>query len=187
MKDWKVDYERHISLQISVANIKGFSDQEMVLHITHGFGFAFPVRAREVYVRDEKCFGVEWVDTTTTIKPTEYIVDTARLTSGKEGIPSTVISEYLDCHIDGGFEQFVEDFFSGTPFISQLLKTAFRFWQRERTPIIRKALKFVLAYSIGQQSSSLLPSFSLSGSKCNSIVDIKFRYLKSSSTSMNIN
>ena len=155
MKDWKVDYERHISLQISVANIKGFSDQEMLLNITHGFGYTLPVHAREVFVRDEKCFGVEWVDTTSSVKPLEYNVDTARLTSGAEGIPSTMISEYLDLHIDNGFEQFVDDFFFGTPFISQLLKTAFRFWQKEKTPVIRKALKFVLAYSLTQHVTLL--------------------------------
>ena len=59
MKDWKADYERHVSLGFSIGNIKGFSPQERPIYITHGYGHYLPIMAREVYVRDEKCFGVD--------------------------------------------------------------------------------------------------------------------------------
>jgi hypothetical protein len=55
MKDWKADYEA-CQLRFSVGNIKGFSDSERTLFITHGYGHMLPVKAREVYVRDEKMF-----------------------------------------------------------------------------------------------------------------------------------
>ena len=147
MKDWKADYERHITLGFSVGNIKGFSKHERTLFITHGFGHVLPVKAREVYVRDERCFGVDWVET---VDVSDHAIDTANLSAGMEGISPALLSDYLDRHIDGGFELFVDDYFEGTPFITQILKTAYRFWLREKTPVIRKALKLVLAYNLTQ-------------------------------------
>ena len=44
-----------------------------------------------------------------------------------------------------------DEYFDGTPFITQILKTAHRYWLREKTPVIRKALKLVLAYNLTQQ------------------------------------
>ena len=150
MKDWKADYERHVSLGFSVGNIKGFSDQERTVWITHGFGEMLPVQAREVYVRDERCFGVDWVDSMDGIQH-EHKVDTARLSAGMEGVPPAMLSDYLDRHLDSGFYRFVDEYFEGTPFITQILKTAHRYWLREKTPVIRKALKLVLAYNLTQQ------------------------------------
>ena len=150
MKDWKADYERHVSLGFSIGNIKGFSDQERTLFITHGYGHMLPVKAREVYVRDERCFGMDWVETIDPQVPREHAIDTARLSAGTEGVPSYILSEYLDRHIDGNFVHFVDDFFEGTPFLTQILKTAYRFWCKEKTPVIRKALKLVLAYNLTQ-------------------------------------
>lgn len=149
MKDFKADYERHMTLGVSISNIKGFSDHERTLWVTHGFGHLFPVRAREVYVRDDKCFGADWVETHN-VKPLSQEVNTARLSAGMEGISNAMLSEYLDRYIDGGFENWVDQFFGGTPFITEILKTAYRFWCREKTPVIRKALKLVLAYNLTQ-------------------------------------
>ena len=149
MKDWRADYERHISLGFSVGNIKGFADVERVLFITHGYGHMLPLRAREVFVRDESCFGLEWVETVQD-SPSEHSVNTAKLSAGHDGISPGMLSEYLDNHIDGGFEDFVEEYFEGTPFLTQMLKTAYRYWLRERTPVIRKSLKLLLAYNLTQ-------------------------------------
>ncbi len=149
MKDWNADYVRHITLGFSVGNIKGFSDSERTLWITHGYGEMMPVKAREVYVRDDKCFGLDWTESRDQ-RRTEYEVSTARLAAGLEGISTTLLSDYLDRHIDspGGYEKFVDDYFDGTPFLSQMLKTAYRYWSRTKLPIIRKALKLVLAYNL---------------------------------------
>ena len=149
MKDWRADYERHVSLGFSVGNIKGFSDVERTLFITHGYGHILPVRAREIFVRDETCFGMDWVETVQEI-PQQYGVNTAKLSAGMEGISTALLSDYLDRHIDGGFEDFIDNYFEGTPFITQMLKTAYRFWAREKIPVIRKALKLVLAYNLTQ-------------------------------------
>ncbi|KAE8144729.1 hypothetical protein BDV25DRAFT_166169 [Aspergillus avenaceus] len=149
MKDWKADYERHISLGFSVGNIKGFSEKEKVLFITHGYGQILPINAREVYVRDEQCFSVDWVESYNR-NPTQYEVETAKLSAGMEGISHAMLSDYLDRHIDGNgtFEKFVDDYFEGTPFLTQMLKTAFRFYYRTKMPVIRKALKLIIAYNL---------------------------------------
>lgn len=149
MKDWKADYDRHVSLGISVGNIKGFSNQERTLFITHGYGQAIPIKAREVFVWDEQCFSVDWVETMHR-EPTQYEVETAKLSAGMEGVSPVLLSDYLDRHIDGNgtFEKFVDDYFEGTPFLTQMLKTAFRYYYRTKLPVIRKALKLIIAYNL---------------------------------------
>ena len=148
MKDWKADFERHVSLGFSVGNIKGFSALERTIYITHGYGHYLPISAREVYVRDEKCFDMDWVETTYSEDPESFGVETAKLSAGIEGISTARLSEYLDRHLDDGFEMFVDTFFEGTKFLTEILKTAYRYYQREKTPSIRKALKLVLAYNL---------------------------------------
>lgn len=148
MKDWKADYERHVSLGFSVNNIKGFSQHERVLYITHGYGHYLPINAREVFVRDDQCFGIDWVETTRSENPEEFDVNTAKLSAGMEGVSTTLLSEYLDRHLDTGFETFVDDYFEGTKFLTEILKTAYRYYVKERTPSVRKALKLVLAYNL---------------------------------------
>ncbi|KAJ9611578.1 hypothetical protein H2200_004762 [Cladophialophora chaetospira] len=149
LKDWKFDYERHISLGFSVGNIKGFSDTEKTLFITHGYGHMLPVTAREVYVRDETCLKMDWIEANS-CSPDSYEVGTAKLSAGMEGISTTMLSDYLDRHIDGTgtFEKFVDDYFEGTPFLSQMLKTAYRFYFKTGSKIIKKALKLMLAYNL---------------------------------------
>ena len=149
LKDWKVDYERHVSLGLSIDNIKGFGDAERVIFITHGYGEALPIKAREVFVRDESCFSMDWIETMNTPQPTQYEVETARLSAGMEGVSRTMLSEYLDHHIDGpGFLNFVENCFEGTPFLTQMLQIAYRYYQRTKIPVIRKVLKLMLAYNL---------------------------------------
>ena len=149
LKDWKFDYERHISLGFSVGNIKGFSDTEKTLFITHGYGHMLPVTAREVYVRDDSCLKMDWMEAHN-VSPEGYEVSTAKLSAGMEGISTTMLSDYLDRHIDGTgtFEKFVDDYFEGTPFLSQMLKTAYRFYFKTGSKIIKKALKLMLAYNL---------------------------------------
>ena len=149
LKDWKFDYERHISLGFSVGNIKGFSDTEKTLFITHGYGHMLPVTAREVYVRDDSCLKMDWIEAHDQ-SPEGYEVCTAKLSAGMEGISTTMLSDYLDRHIDGTgtFEKFVDEYFEGTPFLSQMLKTAYRFYFKTGSTIIKKALKLMLAYNL---------------------------------------
>ena len=158
MKDWRADYERHVSLGYTIGNIIGFSDQERTLLITHGYGHILLIKAREVYVRDERVFGLNWVEQPGMVKPHEHVVDTARLSAGAEGVSNAVLAEYLDRHIDLGFIRFVDEYFEGTPFLTQILKTAHRYWTREKTPIIRKALKLVVAYCLTQHITLIEPS-----------------------------
>jgi hypothetical protein len=150
MKDWKADYERHVGRGVTVYNIKGFSQKEEVMWITHGYGFALPIMAREVYVTDDSCFMLDWVETNPDepLEPLEFELRTERMSTGAEGISTAALSEYLDKHLDGSFEDFIDNYFEGTPFITEILKTAHRYYQKEKLPVIRKALKLVLAYNL---------------------------------------
>ena len=149
MKDWKADYERHVSLGFSISNIKGFSDQERTLFITHGYGHCLPVQAREVFVRNSDVFGVDWIEVKNGHR-SEHEVLTARLSCGIEGISAALLNDYLDRHIASGWEYFVDEYFEGTQLVSELLKTIHRYWERERVPVLHKALKLVLAYTLTQ-------------------------------------
>ncbi|KAI9825474.1 MAG: hypothetical protein M1832_001204 [Thelocarpon impressellum] len=149
MKDYKADYERHVTRGFSVTNIRGYSSNERSLYITHGYGFLIHVSAREVYVHDEDCFAMDWVETLHAA-PLEFKVATAKLSAGADGISRELLSEYLDQHIDGDFEGWVDQYFEGTPFLTEILKTAYRYYARDRLPVIHKALKLVLAYNLTQ-------------------------------------
>ncbi|KAI2468325.1 hypothetical protein F4781DRAFT_443612 [Annulohypoxylon bovei var. microspora] len=149
MKDWKADYERHLSRGVSVYNVKGFAPKETLMWITHGYGFCLPVMVREVLVADESCFQVDWVESyQIEQEPIEFELKTERLDVGEGGINSDALAEYLDKHIESGFENFIDDHFEGTPFITEILKTAYRFYTKEKLPVLRKALKLVLAYNL---------------------------------------
>lgn len=150
MKDWKADYERHLVRGVSVFNVKGFAQKESLMWITHGYGFALAIPVREVYVSDESCFQLDWVEScqTDVQEPIDFEVRTEQLDVGADGISVEALSEYLDKHIDGPFEEFIEDHFEGTPFITEILTTAHRFYVKEKSPVVRKALKLVLAYNL---------------------------------------
>ncbi|KAK1759546.1 hypothetical protein QBC47DRAFT_110541 [Echria macrotheca] len=149
MKDWKADYERHLDRGMSVFNVKGFSQKETLMWITHGYGFCLPVMVREVYVADDSCFSLDWVESTLQDQePIDFEIRTERLDVGQEGVSMEALSEYLDKHIDEGFEKFIDDHFEGTPFITEIFKTAYRYYAKEKSPVIRKALKLVVAYNL---------------------------------------
>ncbi|KAL8689864.1 MAG: hypothetical protein Q9218_004563 [Villophora microphyllina] len=148
MKDWKADYERHAGLDFITNNIRGVSDAEYDMYITHGYGYYLPIRAREVFVRDERYFGTDWVEKI--VDPEQHEVNTMRWTTSPQGVSPARLSEYLDKHIDHGFEDFVDNHFEGTPFLTQMVKTVYHYWKREKTPVIRKSLKLLLAYNLTQ-------------------------------------
>lgn len=146
MKDWKADYEGEGRV-VPLYSIKGFAEREELLWITHGYGFALPVIAREVYVTHDSCFNADWIES----EHGEYLefdARTEKMSAGSEGVSTEALSEYLDKHLDGPFEEFVDEFFDGTPFITEILKTAHRYYVKEKVPVIRKALKLVLAYNL---------------------------------------
>ena len=149
MKDWKADVDRDHLLHFSVDNIKGFAKSERQLFISHGYGHCLPVHGREIYVRDDECFGVDWVETFQD-RPMEHKVDTAKMSLGVDGISETLLSEYLEAYIDDGYEAFIEQYFEGTPFVTEMLITVYRYYLREPTPVLRKTLKFLLAYNLTQ-------------------------------------
>lgn len=148
MNEWSTHFERYLPLGFSIKNIKGYESNERLLFVTHGYGgHSLPVHARRVLLREDCCFELDWVEEDQEVR-TEHTADTARLSTGEAGISKTLLSAYLDKHIDEGFLTFVDEYFEGTPFLTEMLKTAYRFWQREKTPVIRRALKMMLAYNL---------------------------------------
>jgi hypothetical protein len=65
-----------------------------------------------------------------------------------EGVSTSLLSEYLDRHLEKGFDFFVEHYFEGTPFLTDMLMTAHRYWRNSKSQVIRKALKLVVAYNL---------------------------------------
>jgi hypothetical protein len=100
--------------------------------------------AREVSVHDEKCFRIDWVET---LHGLHFETYTAKLCVGIRGISHPMLLDYLDRHIDCGFEHFVDEYFEGTDFVTEILKTIYRFFCREKLPVLRKALRILIAYS----------------------------------------
>lgn len=149
IKDWTADFQPTIP-GFSFGNIRGFSNVERTLFITHGYGQVLPISAREVFVGSNARFSMDWAETHHGPVPLHYTLETARLSVGADGISPVLLSDYLDRHIDGKgtFERFISDYFSGTPFVSELLKTSFRYYSRTKLPVIRKALKLILAYNL---------------------------------------
>jgi hypothetical protein len=146
-KDWNADYERHITMGFSIANIKGFDTPERLLYITHGYGFVMPIWAREVFVRDDSCFGLDWVEQKEA-NATDFEVQTARLSVGVEGISKKIVSDYVDLHLDQGFDHFIDSYFDGTPFLSELLRSINRHYLATKQDDLRKGLRLVIAYAL---------------------------------------
>ena len=147
MKGWKADYERSFVPGFSTHNIKHFDEVEYAVSITHGYGCAMTLMARKVNVRDESCFRVDWKESVSGI-PLPFSVATENLSLGCDGMPATVLSTYLDRHIDDYFEIFLEGYYEGMPFITQFLKTAYGFYLKERHPLVRKGLKLIISYNL---------------------------------------
>jgi len=102
-----------------------------------------------VFVHDSSCFDASWVHPGTgSAALQEYVVQTAPLSAGVEGISAESISRYLDAYVDLGFERWVDEYFQGTMFLTEILKSVFRFYTRTQGPIIRKGLKMIVAYSL---------------------------------------
>lgn len=149
MKDWKADVNTEHTLNFSVDNIIEFSRAERSLYISHGYGHVLHVNAREIYVRDEKVFGVDWVETYND-GPREHSVNTAKMSLGVDGISEDLLSQYLDSYIDHGYERFIQEYFDGTPFVTEMMITVYKYYRREPSSVLRKTLKFLLAYNLTQ-------------------------------------
>lgn len=150
-KDYRADYTRHLTFELSAGNIKALSDTKRTLFISHGYGQMLPVSVREVFVRDEKMFDIDWAETTNySLDPKTYVFKTAPLYADLDCLSSAMMSDYLDRHLDvpGSFHNFVDAYCGETPFLTSMLKTAFNYYSRTKAPVIRKALKFLLAYSL---------------------------------------
>jgi hypothetical protein len=146
LKGWNADYERHITLQVSIANIKGFSPYNRELCITHGYGYMFRVRVREVFLVDDKDLGVDWVESIHE-SPREFDIQTARLSADTDGISRHHLSQYVEQHLYS-FEKFVDDYFESTPFVMEMLKTIYRHYVKSQNLALKKGLKLVIAYAL---------------------------------------
>jgi hypothetical protein len=152
LKDWKADYDTHHTLDFLTGNIKGYSSTEQVVFATHGYGHFLPVSAREFYLQEDCSLVVDSLEAqlleTGNRANRHFEVNTARLSAGVKGFSPAIMIEYIDRHIDQGFEDFVDAHFEGTPFLTECLKTTYRYMSRDQSAILRKALRLVVAYNL---------------------------------------
>jgi hypothetical protein len=145
LQEWELDFQQ---VTLPEFNITGFSGHERLLFIGHGFGLVLPVTAREVFVRDDKSLELNWFETHLP-QSQQFFMETANYDLiGGETINKEMLSDYLDRHIDSGWSRFVDNHFEGTPFLSEMLKTAYTYSHKTKLPVIRTALKLVLAYNL---------------------------------------
>jgi hypothetical protein len=133
----------------STFKIHGYSGSERKLWITHGYGQKLPVTTCEPVASNNTVLSAEWVETLNR-PPTAYIISTAKLSAGPEGIPSILLSKYISRHIEepGCFERFVDNYFGGTPFLPDMLKTSYEYWVTTNSADVKEALKLILAYCL---------------------------------------
>lgn len=150
LEGFSADCQPKQSFAPSVSDIKGYGDKETLIWVSHGYGLALPVAARKIFFTDTHVLPVSWVEVTTGrgTGPLEFETPTDEFTVGEKGISRHVLSEYVEKYIDGSFEEFVDEYYGYTPFITEILKTIHRFYVKEKTSIIRKALKLLVAYNL---------------------------------------
>ncbi|RKF83886.1 hypothetical protein GcM3_006014 [Golovinomyces cichoracearum] len=150
MKDWKADYESYVSRGCFNYQIGDLARKERLIWVTHGYGHSIPVLAQEILQADNSFFVVRWVEYVNG-QPVEFSTETERIAAGPRGLSNGDLSTYLDNLLDSSFEIFIDEHFDGTPFLTELMMTAFRYYRKEKQPVIRKALKLFLAYNLTLQ------------------------------------
>lgn len=149
LKDWTVDYERHVGKAMTVANIVDYSPRETTIFISHGFKQAIPLSAREVFVRDDSVFKLDWVETFGG-KPRGHVHETSHFAPGRDTLSEKALHDYIDRHLDGSFDRFVKDHFEGTKVWTEMLFVIHDLYKETRLPMLRNALRFFLTYNLTQ-------------------------------------
>lgn len=72
-----------------------------------------------------------------------------------EGVKSALMPEYLDSHMDVGFENYIDKHFEGTPFLTECLKIMYRYFLRDQSAILRKTLRLIIAYNLTLESTMM--------------------------------
>lgn len=142
--------DKRIDLEDITKDIMGEYDVPIGIWVSHGFGKAIQVQTHQFWVKDSKSYQVQWTEERHSSKPKYFTAPTAMLKPLDESISEDVMSSYVDSHIDGdgGFERFVDQLFDGTKFITEMLKTVYRYYETTKLPIVRQALKLMVAYNL---------------------------------------
>lgn len=137
--------------------IQGYDVHERTMYITHGYNHELVIEVRKVFAKEEGRFNVSWIESDK-VPVKEFDITTARLAPGAAGISESLVSAYIEAHLDGSFNEFVDKHFAGTEFLTEMLKTAYRYYCRTALPVMRNALKLVIAYNLTQQITILSSS-----------------------------
>ncbi|MCJ1313123.1 hypothetical protein MMC25_006800 [Agyrium rufum] len=147
LKDWRADFEASDSYH-SVDDITGFYLTSHHLLVTHGYEIYLPLQVREFNSRKEDSSPAHHYVFITGRHQPGGDFDTARLHVEDSKLLAGLIMEYTAKHVDDGLGFFLSKEFAGIPLISDVLRSVYHFWQQERNPIIREALKFLVAYNL---------------------------------------
>jgi hypothetical protein len=158
LKYWRAD-RGSPEEKFSISNVKGLSDREQTVFITHGYGFWIPTTAREVFLRDESVFGAH----ASTAMASEFDTNStqhtcdgrAKLMADYGAFNRELMMEYLDRHIDHQFEDFVDANYMGQRFVVDCLKTTYRYVLRSQSDLLRQALRLMVAYNLTLQPTTM--------------------------------
>jgi len=143
MYDWRNDIQGKAALPDNII----ISGEQRTLYIGHGFDIVMPINAHDVLVDHDKSLILNWTETHHRT-PRDFAAKTECMSIASSGIDKDMLSEYLDRHLDNGWCRFVDHHFEGTPFLTEMLKTAHNYYLSTKLPIIRSVLKLVLAYNL---------------------------------------
>ncbi|KAK5213559.1 hypothetical protein LTR41_001138 [Exophiala xenobiotica] len=153
-KQWKADGGVPGAI-FPISNVKGISDREQTVFVTHGYGFCIPTTAREVFLRDESLFGAHASTAMASVSDsisTQHTGDgRAKLLVNYSAFTRDLMMEYLDMHIDHQFEALVDANYKGQLFVVDCLKTTYRYVLRSPSDILRQALRLMVAYNLTLQ------------------------------------
>lgn len=152
---WNVDHERHTTLAMPQGNIISIHTGDAApdvhtLWVSHGYGLCFSVEAQEVVFRDNTFSLVDWSESQ------KGGVGRFNASTANFSIPTInddLLMEYIDRHLGPKFPDFVRKHFQGTEFLTEMLLTAHRFHKKTNNPVVKKALKLLVAYNLTQQVS----------------------------------
>jgi hypothetical protein len=158
LKDWKADCVWSDD-DFSISNVKGFSDREQTIFITHGYGVWIPTTAREVFLRDESVFSAH---ASTPVASEFKTIGTqhtgngrAKLRANSGSFRGERIMEYLNRHIDHQFGDFIDANYKGQLFVVDCPKTTYRYVLRSQSDLLRQALRLMVAYNLTLQPTMM--------------------------------
>lgn len=127
--------------------LEPFSRSQGTDFVSHGCGHMMPLTTGEPTTSGLKEPLVDWDESRLKLSDIPG-VSTSSLGSERPVIEPSVLSGYIDRHLDSNFEDFLNNHYESTPFTVRLLRASYHFYLESNSPAVREALKLVIAYDL---------------------------------------